>query len=188
MNREMKVLAIVFGSLFVLLVIAGIGVAYAISRASAGIARDDDPAAMRRTAAKIATFDVPRGYRIATATDFGVQQSITLEGEGRRHLGFMIQVQGTTLPSDPKTNAASMRFALGLAARVMRCEPHETLDQIRAKGNVVDFEAMACDGTTSLRMETGSMRVGPHAVTIIATGRGGRFDRDALVALVRSMR
>ena len=188
MNREMKVIAIVFGSLFVLLVITGIGVAYAISRASAGIARDDDPAAMRRTAAKIATFDVPRGYRIATATDFGVQQTITLEGEGRRHLGFMIQVQGTTLPSDPKTNAASMRFALGLAARVMRCEPRETLDEIRAKGAVVEFEAMACDGTTSLRMETGSMPVGQHAVTIIATGRGGRFDRDALVALVRSMR
>jgi hypothetical protein len=187
-NREMKVVTIVFGSLFALLVIVGIGVAYAISRASAGIAVTEDPAAMRRTAAKIARFDVPRGYRIATATDFGVQQSITLEGAGRRHPSFMIQMQGTTLPSDPKTNAASMRFALGLAARVMRCEPHDTLDEIRANGNDVVFEAMACEGIRSLRMETGSMRVGPHTVTIMATGRDGRFDRDALVALVGSMR
>lgn len=188
MNREMKVLAIVFGSLFVLLVIAGIGVAYALSRASAGIARDDDPAAKRATAAKIATFDVPRGYRIATASDLGVEQTITLERDDRRRDGFRIQVQGTTLPSDPKTNATSMRFALGLAARVMRCEPRESIDEIRAKDDVVAFAAMTCDGTTSLRMETGSMQVGSHAVTIIATGSRGAFDRDALAELVRSMR
>ena len=184
----MKVVAIVFGSLFVLLVIAGIGVAYALSRASMGITRNDDPAAKRATAAKIATFDVPRGYRIATATDFGLQQSVTLEREDRRHDGFNIRLQGTTLPSDPKTNAASMRFALGLAARVVRCEPHETTDEIRANGNVVVLESIACDGTTSLRMETGTMRIGTRTVTIIASGLSGAFDRDALVALVRSMR
>ena len=184
----MKVVAIVFGSLFVLLVIAGIGVAYAISRTSAGIARLDDPAAMRATAAKIATFDVPRGYRIATATDFGVQQSVTLERADSARDGLRIQLQGTTLPSDPKTNTASMRFALGLAARVMRCEPHENVDRIRAKANVVAFAAMACDGTTSLRMETGAMRLGSRTVTIMATGRRGAFDRNALVALVRSLR
>ena len=184
----MKAVAIVFGSLFVLLVIAGIGVAYAISRSSAGISRDDDPAAMRATAAKIARFDVPRGYRIATATDFGVRQSVTLERDDRGRDGFRIQLQGTTLPSDPSTNAASMRFALGLAARVMRCEPHENVDRIRAKANVVAFAAMACDGTTSLRMETGAMRLGSRTVTIMATGRRGAFDRNALVALVRSLR
>lgn len=188
MNREMKVVAIVFGSLFALLVIAGIGVAYAISRASAGIARADDPAAMRRTAAKIATFQIPPGYRLSTATDLGVQQTVTLAREDRRRDGLTIQLQGSSLPSDPKANAASMRFAIGLAARVMRCEPHDSLDQIQANGNIVEFQVMECNGTTNLRMETGALQVGPHAVTIIATGGGKAYDRDALVALVRSMR
>lgn len=185
----MKVVAIVFGSLFALLVVAGLVVLALGSRMADTFAQTDDPVAMHRTAMKIATFAVPPGYRIASATDLGMQQTVTLVRERGEGHGFTLQLQHSTLASDPNATAEGLNFALGLAARVVRCEPQTGIDRIALRDRTLALRAISCvGGTRSLRIETGVFTEHARNLTIIASGLGGDFDRGALVSFLRSIR
>ncbi len=189
-NREMRTVAIIFGSLFALLVIAGIAVLVLGARVATNIA-PGDPAAMQRTAERIARFTVPHGYHIASATNLGIQQSVTLvrDGAAAAGAGYTLQLQRSSAPSDAQSTGDAMGFAIGLAARVVHCEPHPSVDRIARQGQAIAFRAIACDGAKhSLRIETGVLAYGSGTLTIVASGLGGSFDRGALVALVRSIR
>lgn len=190
MNREMKIVAIVFGSLFVLLVVAGIAVIAIGSRMATTIAQTQNPAAIRHTAAKVARFTLPPGYRIASATDLGIQQTVTLVHDAARGRGgFTIQLQRSALANDAKTTAEGMTFALGLAARVVHCRPHASVDTIALADRSIDLHAISCvGGAHPLRIESGVYPDQARSLTIIATGVGDEFDRPALVLLLRSIR
>ncbi len=189
MNREWKIVLIVFGSLFALLVVAAAGVVVLGSKMANTIAQEQNPAAMSATAAKIAHFTVPRGYSIVAASDIGLQQTVTLAPDRSDRRGFTLQLQTSRLGDDPKATAEGMSIALGLAAKIVRCTPHAQVDRIALHDRTIEFAALACEGgTRPLRIETGVFPRSPNAVTVIATGLGGAFDRDALVALLRSMR
>ncbi|GAC1442171.1 MAG: hypothetical protein NVS2B8_20770 [Vulcanimicrobiaceae bacterium] len=187
-HREMKIVAIVFGSLVALLAIAAFAVLVLGSRVANGIVaeRPDD---VRRIAARVATFAVPRDYHIERATDVGVQQTVTLVRNGHERGGFTMLLQRSAATIDSRSAAKSMAFALGLAARVVGCIPHASTDRIALPKRTIDFSSIACDGGThALHVETGVVPERVGSLTIVATGFDDVFDREALVALLRSLR
>ncbi len=189
MNREWKIVLIVFGSLFALLVVAAACIIVLGSKMANTIVSEQNPQAMAATAAKVAHFTIPRGYRIVAASDFGLQQTVTLAPDRSERRGFTLQLQSSRLGSDPKSTAEGMSIALGLAAKIVRCTPHSEIDRIALHDRTIELTALACDGgTRPLRIETGVIPRSPNAVTVVATGLDGAFDRDALVALLRSIR
>jgi hypothetical protein len=191
MKRELRFVAIVFGSLFALVVIAVVAFAVVVSRYAPELARNAaDPVAAKRTAAKIATFDVPRGYRIASAIDLALAQTVMIRPVDRGSGTFQIQLQGTKMPSGD-SQLMGARTGMSIAARFLACNLHDDgTDDVPIRRTVVKFAVMQCKGARGpMRIETGIFLGNAEQVTVTAIGIGvGSFDVDALHELLRSVR
>jgi hypothetical protein len=193
MRRELKILLIVFGSLFGLLGLGVIALVVALAHYGPTLVKSmtEDPAAMKRTAEKIATFDVPRGYRIFSATDLKITQTVMImPAQGRRD-SFNIQLQGTAVPSDRSTSVAGMKMGMGLMGRFTGCDfKDDGFDDVTVRGVEVKLAIFDCTGHgLKMRVETGTFPGNAAQATIIATGvSDGGFDSNALHALLRSVR
>lgn len=188
-NREMKVVAIVFGSLFGLLVLAALAVVVLGSRVASTVAQPQSAAQTGATLAKFGKVTIPPGYRVSSATDLGFQQTVTIARDGPDRSGFNIQLSRTAISGDPGSTTQSMSLGFGIAARMMHCEPRTGVDTVALPGASIDLRAMSCDGVQRhLRLETGALQRSSGTITVVAVGLAGDFDRPALVALLRSLR
>jgi hypothetical protein len=188
-----KVLLIVFGSLFGLMIIAIIGVAIMLPILGKKLdAQSHDPATRARTVAKIADFRVPPGYRIQTATDMGITQSATIVPEVRSgHGAMMIQLSGQHVPTtSADASLDAMGTGLGLTAKFVHCDlKRGDDDDVRAGGKTIALRTYGCgDGSDGMHVEIGLMAAKASTVQIIATSMNEPFDKSAIDELVASIR
>jgi hypothetical protein len=185
MSTPAKVAIVVF-ILFVACVAGGIGTL--VYFGGKALKAQNDPAAAKRTAAKIAAFDVPKGYRLKNAVDMGIQQQIDIVPEG--HSDFRISLQGGYSSLDPDTRAQIMGSTLSVAGRAFACNAVSLPDDdVTAGGSVVKLHVRACpDAKVPFRIEAGAVPVRSGSVLVTALGVGTDFDTTALHALIRSMR
>ena len=191
MKRELKILLIVFGSLFALLVIAVVGLVVLVVHYGPDIAKNaTDPVAGRRTADKIATFTMPKGYRVATATDFKFSQVVSIEPVDADS-SFRIQLQGTMVPSGNDSQVAGMKMGMGIVSKFANCDlKDDGVDNVVVRGVHVKLNVMQCSGTgLHMRVETGVFPGNAAQATVTAMGVAGNgFDVKALHALLESVR
>ncbi len=189
----MKVLLIVFGSLFGLMVIAIVGVAIMLPILGKKLyAQSHDPVSRARTVAKIADFRVPPGYRIQSATDIGITQSATLVPDSRSGRGaMMIQLSAQHIPTTgADASLDAMGTGLGLTAKLVHCDlKRGEDDDVRSGRKTIALRTYGCgDGSDGMHVEIGLMSSKESTVQIIATSMNQPFDKSAIDALVASIR
>jgi hypothetical protein len=191
MSKDLKVILIIFGSLFVLvLAAAGVGVVAISHFARGAIVNSHDPSAMARTAAKIARFTLPPGYRIRSAMDFGLSQSATIAPIGRGRL-FRIQLSTTTLKTESSGPALDAGTAVtGFFSKLAGCDlKPQPEEQFVVRGETIPFRVMGCDlASQKSRIEMGIVKGSTWNVQVIATGFAGDFDDGALRRLLSSFK
>jgi hypothetical protein len=185
MSTPAKVAIVVF-ILFVACVASGIGAL--MYYGGKALKAQNDPAFAKRTAAKIATFDVPKGYRLKNAVDMGVQQQVDVVPEGAGD--FRISLQGGVSSLDPDTRAQIMGSALEVAGKAFACNFASLPDDdVSVGGSVAKLHVRACPrARIPFRIEAGAVPVRSGSVLLTALGVTGDFDESALHALIRSMR
>jgi len=192
MRREYKILLIVFGSLFGVFLIAIVALVVFVAHYGPEIAKSaTDPVAAKRTAEKIATFDLPKGYHIGSAMDLKFSQLVSIVPNGRDDGGFQIQLQATMTPSSSDSQFAGTRAGLGLVSKFVHCDLKDGgTDDIVVRGVTVKLNVLQCTGTgPHMRVETGTFPGNAPNATVSAMGiEGEGFDEKALRELLRSVR
>jgi hypothetical protein len=190
MSKELKIVLAIFGSLFALVIIALVAFALALPHIAKNLlASSQDPAAVKRTANKIATFTIPAGYKVLSAEDLSVTQLVTIvPSSGPR--GFQIQLRGAVVPSSGNT-ADAMKMGLGMMNLFVKCDLTEGgVDQVEVRGVQVKLRVMRCANPKfPMRIEIGDFPGNANQATITAMGlEGTDFDTKALHELLTSVR
>ncbi len=192
MKREYKILLIVFGSLFGAFLIAIVALVVFVAHYGPEIAKNaTDPVAAKRTAEKIATFDIPKGYHIGSAVDFKFSQVVSIVPNGRDSSGFQIQLQAAMGPTRADSQLEGMKVGLGLVSNLIRCDLKDGgTDDIIVRGVNVKLSVLQCAGTgPHMRVETGTFPGNAPQATVSAMGiQGQGFDEKALHELLQSVR
>ncbi len=189
----MKVLLIVFGSLFGLMVLAVIGVAIMIPILGKKFeAQSHDPAARARTLAKIADFRVPTGYRVRSATDMGITQTATIVPAVRSGRGAtIIQLSGQHISNaNPEASLDAMSTGFGITAKFVHCDlKRGDDDDIHSDGKTIAMRVYGCaDGSDAMHIEVGLIPAKASTVQMMVTAMNQPLDKSAVDALVASIR
>jgi hypothetical protein len=171
-------IALVIGGLFVFFA------AHAFGSFSAHAQADD-----AATAAKIATFTLPEGYRYASAMDMILLDNVVIVPKKRRR-AFSIALQG--IASSDASSAAStgkaIRDGLGSNRRCTSGAPSENVHLTSAAGTPVVLEVLHCTKNgIATRIEFGHVPGKLPTVILIAAGAQNAFDEAAVRALVGSI-
>ncbi|MBD5633094.1 MAG: hypothetical protein IAI49_01345 [Candidatus Eremiobacteraeota bacterium] len=192
MSRELKIVLVIFGSLggiaLALVVVLALTLPHLMKTLAAA---QSDPAAVARTAAKIATFNVPKGYRIGNASDLGLTQIVTIVPVRPDRGGFQMQLQGSLVPSDGSSSVRGMKLGMGLVGRFAHCDLRDGgTDDVLVRGVHLKLAVMECPhADLPFRIETGVFPGNAEQATITAMGfGGGEFDTKALHQLLASVR
>jgi hypothetical protein len=191
MSKELRVLAIVFASLAGLVVLGFVALAIAFGVFVKHIASAPrDPAALLRTAHKIANFDVPPGYEIASATDLGFSLNATLRPIGR-HSAFRIELQGSAIPTSGDSQANGTALGMALAERLLGCTPGpaRTVDVLlRHARKPMRVTRCTTKSGESTQVDFITFSGNVPTVSLSAVGSGGDFDEPAVRALLASLK
>ncbi len=194
MSRELRIVLIVFGSIVGLIALAVLALVLLLPQfARRVVATQRDPAAMARTAAKIARFDLPRGYRFASAVDVLFATVVVVVPTGPKP-AFFIQLQSVNVPrpsSDAETRSALLTGLASGLRTTSQCRPFEKtgVDHAIVRGRPIELDVFTCrSGTRELRAEAGAFAAESPNAIVMAVGPRDRFDRNALLALLRSVR
>jgi len=191
LSKEVRTLLIVFGVLAGLVVLgfAGLAVAFGIFvKHIASMPRD--PAALRRTVGKIATFEIPRGYEIASANDFGFSLTASLRPVNR-HSTFHIQLQGSTLPTAGNSQSTGTALGMTFAERLLGCEPGATNTiEVTIRHAREPLRVMRCTRNNGEAMEVEFITFPGNvaSVSLSALGTGNDFDEAAVRELLASVK
>ena len=192
MSKELKIVAAIFGSLFALLVLAVVVIAIALPRFVKGMdAASRDPVAIQKTAEKVATFTVPPGYVIESASDLGMTQMVQIAPANREGHSFTIQLRGSVVPSNADATVRGMKVAMGFMNSFVHCDLRETApDEVVVRGVHVKLNVMQCNNAKfPMRIESGTFPGNANEATVTAMSVGGAdFDTKALHALLTSVR
>ena len=192
MSKELKIVIAIFGSLFALAIIAIVALAFALPHIAKNVlANSQDPVAIKRTAAKIATFTVPEVYKVAVAEDLGVTQMISIvPKDADAHAAFQIQLRGAVVPSNTST-AEGMKLGMNMMNLFVKCDLRDDgIDPVVVRGVHVNLTVMRCTNPKfPMRIESGDFPGNANQATIMAMGLDGSdFDTKALHALLASVR
>jgi hypothetical protein len=191
MSNELRALAIVFGVLAGLVVLGFVGLAIAFGVFVKHVASmPRDPAALRRTAAKIATFDIPRGYEIAGANDFGFTLTASLRPVNR-FSAFRIQLQGTNLPTTGNSQSTGATLGMTFMERLIGCAPGAAgTIEVTVRHARQPLSVMRCTRKNGETMEAEfiSFPGNVASVTLSAVGTSRDFDEAAVRELLASVK
>jgi hypothetical protein len=191
MSKELKIVLAIFGSLFALVIIALVAFALALPHIAKNLlASSQDPAAVKRTSAKIATFTVPEGYEVRVAEDLGVTQLVTIVAKGAGRNGFQMQLRGALVPSNAST-ADGVKLGMGMMNLFIKCDLRDGgVDPVEVRGVQVKLRVMRCTNPKfPMRIEAGDFPGNANQATITAMGlEGSDFDTKALHELLTSVR
>jgi hypothetical protein len=190
MSKELKIVLAIFGSLFALAIVAVAVLIFALPHIAKNVlASSHDPATIKRTTAKIATFTIPDGYKVGTAEDLGVTQLVTIVPQGEPS-GFQIQLRGAVVPSNSST-ADGVKLGMRMMNFFVKCDLHDGgIDPVVVRGVRVNLTVMRCANPKfPMRIEAGDFPGNANQATITAMGIEGRdFDTKALHELLTSVR
>jgi hypothetical protein len=192
-SKEVKVILIVIGSLAALVFLVCVGGAVFFVMTIAHQVGATDPASKARTAAKIATFELPPGYQYLMAMDMGFMDMVVIAPQGSVRGAFLIELQGIATPTIGESDdqiIASMQQSLG---RSSRCSGTTTIgnDSIEtAAGKTIVLRAIDCNSGSAAgsTIEFGHIPSKYPLGMIMAIGSPQTFDRRAVHELVRSLR
>ncbi len=188
----MKILLIVFGSIFGLMLIAVIGIAILVGvYGKKMVANATNPANERATAAKIADFTVPAGFHITTATDMGIAQTVLIGPIDRKSDSMRLQLTGQHLPAgDPDKLVGNAESSLTFTEKLVQCDLKEQPDDtIAVAGETIRMRVLRCDRSPRpLTFEIGVVKAKASTVQITASGANTERDHAALVSFVKSIR
>jgi len=192
MTKELRVVAIVFGSLMGLIVlsIAGILLAYTAFSKRLAASEGADPASFAPTVRKIATFDVPRGYVVENALDYGSSQWAELRPTNRKSQ-FRISMSGTLLPYLTASDGGVSKHILFDMQRTGGCTPApSTTAAVTVRGEVHEMEITRCVSKQGWATRYGlvTFRGNVPTVRLMASGADGDFDDAAIRRLLASVR
>jgi hypothetical protein len=191
MTKELRALAIVFGVLAGLVVLGFAALAIAFGFAVKHVASAQrDPAALRRTVGKIATFSIPRGYEIASATDFGFSLTASLRPVNRSS-AFRIQLQGSTFPTSGNSQSTGTALGMTFAERLLGCEPAAATTVEVAVGHArAPLNVMHCTRKNgdAMQVEFITFPGNVASVSLSAIGTGNDFDESAVRELLASVK
>ena len=191
MSKEVRTLLIVFGVLAGLVVLGFAGLAIAFGVLVKHVASAPrDPAALRRTVGKIATFDIPRGYEISSANDFGFSQTASLRPVNR-HSAFRIQLQGSALPSSGDSQTTGTALGMTFAERLLGCQPGAaTTVQVTVRHAREPLHVMRCtrQNGEATQVEFITFAGNVPTVSLSALGTGKDFDEAAVRELLASVK
>jgi hypothetical protein len=148
-------------------------------------AQADDAA----TAAKIATFTLPSGYRYRSAMDMYLLDSVVVERAARPR-AFSITLQGVASSgaADDASTEKAIRDGLGRNRTCTSGDPSENVHLTNAAGQPVVLEVLHCTRNgRATRIEFGRVPGKMPTVILIAAGSLSGFDENAVRALVGSM-
>ena len=186
----MKVLLIVFGSLFGLMVIAIVGIAIMIPILGKKLIADsNNPVTRAHTLAKIADFRLPAGYTVSSVTDMGFSQAATISSSAAGR-ATSIQLTAQHLPSaDTEQSLDAMSTGFDLTAKLLRCDLKRGADDkvVSAHGTST-LRSFSCTNSGAMHVEVGFVSAKASTVQVVATATGGPFDKAAVDALVSSIR
>jgi hypothetical protein len=187
----MKILLIVFGSIFGLMLIAVIAIAILVGvYGKKMLANATNPANERATAAKIADFTLPVGFHITTATDMGIAQTVLIGPIDRKSDSMRLQLTGQHLPSsDPDKLAGSVESSLTFTEKLVQCDLKEQPDDtIAVSGETIRLRVLRCDHSPRpLTFEIGIIKAKASTVQITASNVTSARDHAALVSFVKSI-
>jgi len=191
LSKELRALAIVFAVLAGLVVLGFVGLAVAFGIFVKHVASAPrDPAALRRTVGKIATFDIPRGYEIASANDFGFSLTASLRPINRSS-AFRIQLQGSTFPTAGNSQVTGTALGMTFAERLLGCEPGPASTVEVAVGHArAPLNVLHCTRKNgeAMQVEFITFPGNVASVSLSALGTGHDFDEAAVRELLRSVK
>jgi hypothetical protein len=189
MSKEVRIIFAIFGGLGALLVAGIVALIFALPHLAKNVVAADSKA-QASVAAKIATFQIPPGYRILTATDLGISQNVTIGREGARRGGFTIQLIGQKLPASSSDAEAGESIGLNLVTAFVKCDFKDLPDDVvKIRGKDVHFHVRACaGGAIPMRIESGTIVGNDPFTRVVAAGLNEDFDNEALHALLGSVR
>ena len=187
MSKEWRVVLIVFGCLFAAIAIALVALGFLVVRlVHSSFA--PSPAKMLATAHKIATFEVPAGYKIKRAFDFGFQQTVVIVPSNGG--SFRIQLQGSVIPISDQQQQQGAESGFALASRLLGCtDSASSAEQLTVKHQVVHISVLDCKkGGLPIRSEFATFAANDPSVSLTATGLVDEFDDSAVRSLLKSIR
>jgi hypothetical protein len=194
MSKEVKIVLVALGSLAALLVLLvlltyGAGVLVAKS-ALDNLARGSDPAHEASVAAKIAHFAVPAGYRYLSATDLGFVTMAIIVPRVRLDYSFAIDLEGMAVAAGNESDEELMQNTQRGLGSGASCKNSESIGQDRvttASGKLVVLNVLQCTGDGRIT-EFGRIPAKMPVGIFMATGTPQAFDRNAVHALIKSIR
>ena len=193
MRKDVKIILIVVASLVGLLVIGFIAaVAFVVNGAVQGVANNKNPARQAQVAAKIADFSLPRGYRYLSATDFPFLTVALIAPSGGLKPGFVMELEGMGIPVQNESDDAlmkSMEQGLSFGGSCKNFQSKGQDQVTTATGKPVVLTILQCtDGSSRRIMEFGRIPAKMALAVFMADGTPEAFDRDAVHALLGSIR
>jgi hypothetical protein len=191
-SRELKIVLIVMASIVAIAFIGIFVLVLSLPRIAKALVHTgaEDPAAAKRVLAKIATVEIPRGFRIGTASDLGVTQIVTLvpsSGDG----GFQIQLQGSLAPTSADASVEGMKVGMNMMSGLTKCDlKDDGIDEVTVRGVHVKLRVVDCPNSKyPFRMETGIFPGNAMQAQVTAIGVSGEnFNTQALHELLTSVR
>jgi hypothetical protein len=191
MSSTARILLIVFGSLFGLLLLAFVVLQVSLFR-MAGQAQD--PVTIKRVAAEFGTFAVPAGYRETFATDILISKTLVISREppARKSDQFTIvlmKVQLLGVPSGSnRVKDQSSTMDKGLR-RAPFCKRRSSLpaEAVHAKIGTIHIRRTLCEDS-GLETATAVFSSNGGFISVGASGRKEAFDMGALRGLIASFR
>ena len=187
----MKIALIVLGSIAGLLVLVAIGLFIFFVNHAFGSMAQSGQTDYARTAAKIANFTLPAGYRYGSAVDMILLVNVLVEPVSRRG-DFVIALQGVSSSDTSPAGLAETLKTVETAVDpdhtcVAGSEPPEHVTS--AAGKPIVLETIHCTRDGKARfIEFGQIPSKLPIGLLVATGSPRFFDRNAVRALAQSIR
>jgi len=191
MSKDVKILVIVFGSLAGLVVLAFVGAVAFIAISVSHQVGASSAGSKAASAAKIAHFTLPPGYRYELAMDMAFVNTVVIARTGARQ-SFLIQLQGMAVPptsaSEDQLEKSMEQGFIGASCTSTGNATEETLKT--ASGKTVVLRKVSCSGGRAAGrvIEYGRIPSTYPIAMISAIGTQDTFDHAALREIVTSIR
>jgi hypothetical protein len=184
MSRELRFVLILFASIFGVCIVAGIAAVFFLGSTVAHIEQSSTPDSRRRIAEKIAP--VPKGYRVASATEILFTRNATLKSADN---GMSIMLQSNSIPGATVPNAnenalpreafhKTMQLMLG---RMCPKPVPAATERILVKNRTILLDVFECpEGRIPFKSEYGQFQGRSGPATITAIGTPANWDAEAV--------
>jgi hypothetical protein len=192
MSQKTKTFIAIFASITAILIVAFVAVLVVVGIGTfRAVTAAKDPADNARTAAKIADFRLPPGYRVLTAMDLSVVKMAVVAPSDRARRGFVMELEGMSLPigsqsDDEIMHSMQQGLSYGVTCTNLKRSGEDRVTT--ASGRPIVLSVLECTTKGSERtLEFGRIPAKVPFGAFLAAGTPGEFDRTAVHELLQSL-